>query len=125
MQYIRKLRLAWRSWFVYLNIAVTLIMLDFNSLCQRPPANGIVTSQIDQNSTLPCTISSIQVANAPHTRKAFLEKILNPLLSANKDGPYTLSEALREVSRSTEKLHKFGTIEAVPILPPPPKPNKK
>jgi hypothetical protein len=41
-----------------------------------------------------------------------LERIFSPLLSANKDEPYTLSEVLRAVSRSTEKLHKFGKIEA-------------
>lgn len=65
--------------------------------------------QLDQNSTLPCTISSIQVVSAPHTRRSFLERVLNPLLSENKDRPYTLSEALREVSATADKLGRFGS----------------
>lgn len=65
--------------------------------------------QLDQNSTLPCTISSVQVISAPHTRRGFLERILNPLLSENKDRPYTLSEALREVSATADKLGRFGS----------------
>ncbi|RJE27427.1 mitochondrial outer membrane [Aspergillus sclerotialis] len=63
---------------------------------------------IDQNSTLPCAISSIEVLNARHTRRGFLERILNPLLSANQNRPYTLSEALREVSTCADKLNRFG-----------------
>jgi outer membrane protein insertion porin family len=64
--------------------------------------------QIDQNSTLPCTISSIHVLNAPNTRKGFLQRIFDPLLSVNKDRPYTLQEALKEVSISANKLNRFG-----------------
>ncbi|EAS29788.3 mitochondrial outer membrane protein [Coccidioides immitis RS] len=66
---------------------------------------------IDQNSTLPCTISSVQVLNASHTRKGFLEKVLSPLLSSNKDHPYTLAEALQEVGACTDKLHKFDIFQ--------------
>lgn len=65
--------------------------------------------QLDQNSTLPCTISSVQVISAPHTRRSFLERILDPLLSENRDRPYTLSEALREVSATADKLGRFGS----------------
>lgn len=65
--------------------------------------------QLDQNSTLPCTISSVQVISAPHTRRGFLERIINPLLSENKDRAYTLSEALREVSATADKLGRFGS----------------
>lgn len=66
------------------------------------------THQIDENSTLPCTVSSVQVTNAPHTRRGFLGHSLSPLLSANKDRPYTLSEALREISATADKLGRFG-----------------
>lgn len=66
---------------------------------------------IDQNSTLPCAISSIQVLNAPHTRGGFLERIFNPLLSTNKDKAYTLSEALREVSARADKLNRFDIFQ--------------
>jgi hypothetical protein len=70
--------------------------------------NGQSDLQIDQNSTLPCTINSVQVLNAPHVRHSFLERIFNPLLSANHTRPYTLSEALREVSARADKLGRFG-----------------
>jgi outer membrane protein insertion porin family len=72
------------------------------------PAN-LDCYQLDQNSTLPCAISSVQVVSAPHTRRSFLERIVNPLLSENKDRPYTLSEALREVSATADKLGRFGS----------------
>lgn len=65
-------------------------------------------NQLDQNSTLPCTISSVQVLHAPNTRRSFLENAINPLLSANRDRPYTLSEALREISATADKLGRFG-----------------
>ncbi|KAI9839797.1 MAG: hypothetical protein M1837_001996 [Sclerophora amabilis] len=67
---------------------------------------------IDSNSTLPVTISSIHVLGASHTRKGFLERIFNPLLDANQHGPYTLSEALKEISASANKLHKFDIFHA-------------
>ncbi|KAL4877267.1 surface antigen-domain-containing protein [Aspergillus karnatakaensis] len=62
---------------------------------------------IDQNSTLPVTISSVQVLNASHTRRRFLEQIFNPLLSANQKRPYTLSDALQEISARADKLNRF------------------
>ncbi|KAI9673490.1 MAG: hypothetical protein M1817_002953 [Caeruleum heppii] len=62
---------------------------------------------IDSNSTLPVTISSINVLGAPRTRKGFLQRIFDPLLSANHDRPYTLAEALEKVSTSANQLHKF------------------
>lgn len=54
--------------------------------------------------------------NAPYTRRSFLERIFNPLLSANQDKPYTLAEAIREVSIGADKLHKFGTRPSVPFI---------
>ena len=66
--------------------------------------------QIEANSTLPCTISSVRVLNAPHTRRSFLERIFQPILSANNDRPYTLAEAIREASIGANKLTKFGTV---------------
>ncbi|KAK2760183.1 hypothetical protein FQN54_002250 [Arachnomyces sp. PD_36] len=62
---------------------------------------------IDQNSTLPCTISSVQVLNANNTRAAFLSKIFDPLLNTARDKPITLAEALQEASNSADKLNKF------------------
>jgi outer membrane protein insertion porin family len=66
---------------------------------------------IDQNSTVPCAISSVQVLNASHTRRGFLEQIFNPLLSANQKQPYTLSEALREISARADKLSRFDIFQ--------------
>lgn len=66
---------------------------------------------IDQNSTLPCTISSVQVLNAKHTRRGFLEQIFNPLLSANQKQHLTLSEALREISARADKLSRFDVFQ--------------
>ncbi|PLB50534.1 Yip1-domain-containing protein [Aspergillus steynii IBT 23096] len=66
---------------------------------------------IDQNSTLPCAISSIQVLNAHHTRRGFLERIFDPLLSTHQKRPYTLSEALREVSARADKLGRFDLFQ--------------
>jgi outer membrane protein insertion porin family len=63
---------------------------------------------LDQNSTLPTTISSITVLGAPNSRRSFLERIFSPLLSVNQDRPYTQSEVLREVSRQAQKLSRFG-----------------
>jgi len=63
---------------------------------------------LEQNSTLPTTISSITVLGAPNTRRGFLERIFNPLLSVNRDRPYTQSEVLREVSIQAQKLSRFG-----------------
>ena len=63
---------------------------------------------IDQSSTLPTTISSITVLGAPNTRHGFLERIFNPLLSVNRDRPYTQSEVVREVAATAQKLNRFG-----------------
>ena len=56
--------------------------------------------------------------NANHTRKGFLERIFNPILSANQDRPYTLAEAIREASIGADKLHQFGTSDQLYVLGP-------
>jgi outer membrane protein insertion porin family len=63
---------------------------------------------IDQNSTLPTTVSSVTVLGAPNTRHSFLKGVVNPLLSANRDRPYTQAEVVREAAAAAEKLRKFG-----------------
>lgn len=63
------------------------------------------------NSTKPVTVSSVRVLNATHTRRAFLEKVFDPILSHNQDGPYTLQEALRNIGGAVEKLNKFGIFK--------------
>lgn len=64
--------------------------------------------QVGVNRTLPCTISSIRILHAEHTRRGFLKRIFDPLLSANRDRPYTLAGLLQEVSTEVDKLNSFG-----------------
>lgn len=85
-------------------------------MLSRKPQRTLLTAhndQIDENSTLPCAISSIHVLNGRNTRRGFLERIINPLLSANQDRPYSLSDALREVSACADKLNRFGSSPPV------------
>lgn len=71
---------------------------------------------IDANSTLPTTVSSVTVLGAPNTRHAFLERVVNPLLSANRDRPYTQSEVIRETASVAEKLRGFGMTAKAHVL---------
>lgn len=73
--------------------------------------------QIGSNSTLPVTINSIRIIGAERTRQGFLDRIFNPLLSANKDRPYTLTEALQALGSSGDRLRKFGEHSATFIIP--------
>lgn len=57
------------------------------------------------------TLSSIRVLHATHTRRGFLERIFNPILSHNSDGAYTFDEALNEIGRAVDKLNRFGVSE--------------
>ena len=63
---------------------------------------------IDHNSTLPTTVSSVTVLGAPNTRHSFLKRIVNPLLSANRDQPYEQAEVIGEVSKTAEQLRALG-----------------
>ncbi|KAL6706615.1 hypothetical protein ACN47E_005371 [Coniothyrium glycines] len=67
---------------------------------------------IDDNTSLPITISSIRVLHANRTRRSFLERLFEPILSANRDTPYTLEEALKEVGEATDKLNRFGIFKS-------------
>ena len=78
---------------------------------------------MQSNSTLPCTISSVRVVNAPNTRRSFLESIFAPLLKANNDRPYTLAEALQQVDIAAGKLRRFDIFQE-PISPFIDKPSK-
>jgi outer membrane protein insertion porin family len=63
---------------------------------------------IDRNSTLPTTVSAVTVLGATNTRRSFLKGVVDPLLSANRDRPYTQSEVIRESAAVAEKLRAFG-----------------
>lgn len=71
-----------------------------------------LASLIDENSTLPTTVSSVTVLGAPNTRHSFLKGIVDPLLTANRDRPYTQSELVQEASKAASKLSKFGKMHA-------------
>jgi outer membrane protein insertion porin family len=64
---------------------------------------------IDRNSTLPTTVSEVTILGAKTTREGFLRRVVDPLLSANRDRPYTQAELLRESAAVAEKLRAFGT----------------
>ena len=70
--------------------------------------------QVEDNTSLPVTISSVRVLHANRTRRSFLERVVEPLLSANRTEPYTLEEALKEVGEATDKLNRFGTTPHLP-----------
>ena len=65
-------------------------------------------SQADSNSTLPCTVNSVRILHAPNTRKDFLQHVVAPLLKANNDRTYTLSETLQLAHDAAQKLRKFS-----------------
>ncbi|KAI1204200.1 outer membrane protein, OMP85 family [Annulohypoxylon truncatum] len=62
---------------------------------------------LSQNQTLPVTISSIQIHGARHTRKSFLEPLLQPLVEDSRNADYTLASMMEQVSGAVDKLHKF------------------
>ncbi|KAH6616569.1 mitochondrial outer membrane protein-like protein [Boeremia exigua] len=67
---------------------------------------------VGDNTSLPVTISSVRVLHANRTRRGFLEKVVSPILSANRADEYTLEDALREVGTATAKLDRFGIFKS-------------
>lgn len=100
--YIKRLNCGWENWCV----SRTCRFDVYSKLAAR--LTFLSCHQLDQNSTLPCAISSVQILGASHTRRGFLERIVSPLLSENRDRPYRLSEALREITARANTLEKFG-----------------
>ena len=68
---------------------------------------------IDANSTLPTTISSVTVLGAPNTRHGFLKRVVEPLLSANRNKPYTQAEVVQEAAKTGQTLRDFGKLHCV------------
>ncbi|KAI9756927.1 MAG: hypothetical protein M1815_002493 [Lichina confinis] len=81
---------------------------------QYEQAQQRLADLVDSNTTLPLTIASVKFLGARHTRKDFLAEVVRPLLSSNRDGPYTLAEVLAEINAVATKLHKFDIFK-VPI----------
>ena len=67
--------------------------------------------QVNSNSTLPVSVSSVSVLHAPHTRRSFLQRAVQPLLDTGKHGPAPLSDVLREVSSVADKLQRLGILD--------------
>ena len=65
-----------------------------------------LSDQVEANTTLPCTISSVHVLGAVHTRRSFLTPIIKPILGQNSDRPWELHEALGETITASRKLSK-------------------
>jgi outer membrane protein insertion porin family len=66
---------------------------------------------IDENSTSPVTTSSVTILGAPNTRHSFLRRIVDPLLSANRDRPYTQAEIIQETSKVAGTLRRLGIFK--------------
>ena len=66
---------------------------------------------LEINATKPVTISSVRVLGATHTRHGFLERIFHPILSHNREGPYTLQEALQEIGGAVDKLNRLDIFQ--------------
>ncbi|KAF2178792.1 hypothetical protein K469DRAFT_641968 [Zopfia rhizophila CBS 207.26] len=86
--------------------------LNTRLFAQHQKAQERLVELIGDNTTLPVTISSVRILHANRTRRTFLERVVNPLLSSNRDEPYTFAEALRDVSGATDKLNRFGIFKS-------------
>ncbi|KAF2111863.1 surface antigen-domain-containing protein [Lophiotrema nucula] len=86
--------------------------LNARLYAQQHKAQERLAELVGDNTTLPVTISSVRILNANRTRRGFLQGVVDPLLSANRDEPYTLAEALKEVHNATEKLNRFGIFKS-------------
>ncbi|KAK0328488.1 hypothetical protein LTR82_000419 [Friedmanniomyces endolithicus] len=69
------------------------------------------TELLGINSHKPVTISSIRVLGAPNTRHGFLERLFHPVLSHNRQGSYTLQEALQELGGAVDKLNRLDIFQ--------------
>ncbi|CAI6340407.1 unnamed protein product [Periconia digitata] len=85
--------------------------LNARAYAQQNKAQERLAELLDDNNTLPVTVSSVRILNANRTRRAFLERVVNPILSANHEEGYTLQDCLSEVGKATEKLNRFGIFK--------------
>ena len=65
-------------------------------------------AQLEQNKTLPVTISEVRVLHATNTRRGFLQGIVKPLLRQDAEEPFTLLEAREQIDKVGRKLDKLG-----------------
>ncbi|KAF2473399.1 uncharacterized protein BDR25DRAFT_257829 [Lindgomyces ingoldianus] len=86
--------------------------LNARLFTQHKKAQERLVELIDENTSLPVSISSVRILHANRTRRTFLERIVDPLLSSNRNEPYTLAEALNEIGGATNKLNRFGIFKS-------------
>ncbi|KAF2145195.1 uncharacterized protein K452DRAFT_284589 [Aplosporella prunicola CBS 121167] len=86
--------------------------LNERILAQHEKAQARQAELVASNFTLPVTISSVRVLQAKHTRHGFLQRIFDPMLSVNRDRPYTLEEALSDLSGAVGKLERFDIFKS-------------
>ncbi|KAI0996611.1 hypothetical protein K3495_g11573 [Podosphaera aphanis] len=78
---------------------------------QNAKAQERLRELIQSNSTLPVTISSVRLIGGSHTRRSFLDHILNPLVNSERGVNWTLSKALIEAGTVANKLSRFGIYQ--------------
>ncbi|KAF1974765.1 hypothetical protein BU23DRAFT_531140 [Bimuria novae-zelandiae CBS 107.79] len=86
--------------------------LNARNFAQHRRSQERLAELIEDNTSLPVTISSVRILHANRTRRSFLERVVNPILSVNRAEEYTLEEALKEVHNATEKLNRFGIFKS-------------
>ncbi|PUU82545.1 surface antigen-domain-containing protein [Tuber borchii] len=75
---------------------------------QYEKAHSRLKDLVNDNSTLPVTISLINIDGAKNTRTGFLQKVLQGTFARGKEPGFTLAEALGELSRDCHTFSRFG-----------------
>ncbi|CAZ80674.1 unnamed protein product [Tuber melanosporum] len=75
---------------------------------QYEKAQNQLRNLVNANSTLPVTISFINIDGAKNTRTGFLRKVLEQTFAESKGPGFTLEDALRELRRDCNTFYKFG-----------------
>lgn len=68
---------------------------------------------ISTNGTLPCKLVGVRIVGSPNTRRGFLERLVQPMLSS--DVPRTLNRTLDDLAETADRLAHFGIYESVMI----------
>ncbi|PWW73613.1 hypothetical protein C7212DRAFT_365731 [Tuber magnatum] len=75
---------------------------------QYEKAQNRLKNLVDDNSTLPVTISLVNIDGARNTRTGFLRKVLQETFAKSREPGFTLEDALRELNRVCRTFYKFG-----------------
>ncbi|KAJ4322087.1 hypothetical protein N0V94_002555 [Neodidymelliopsis sp. IMI 364377] len=86
--------------------------LSARRIAQHQKSQARLVELVEENASIPTTINAVHVIHANRTRRGFLERVVNPILSANRSEQYTLEEALSEVGTAADKLNRFGIFKS-------------